>query len=530
MRGRSLAATLALAFGVTTLAVFVLVGSFLYLALEKQIKAQDDLDIVLAARHARRLVQELDTAQGIREHGDRLTSLVLGNEAMSMEVFGPDGSMAIEHNAGETFALPDGTASSAAATTSNAPRASIAPDEASEASKAGDTNDANNTNDPGETAEAGGVGTIAALPPLTRIAAAARITEMDIGIWTGRNGAPIRGILADARLRDGDTATVLIARNMNDRWRLLDRYRDKLNLAGAAGVILAVLLSYLLIRAAMRPLRDIAASAAGVTVNRLNTRITVARVPSELEALVNALNAMLERVDRGFQHLSRFTADLAHDMRTPLANMRGAAEVALARPRSTEEYESLLASNLEECDRLARMIENVLFLARAEHPQFVKHMREFDAGQELTRIAEYFEGIADDAHVSVRVTGTALLTADLELFRRAVSNLLANAIRYTPPGGEIVLEVHASADTVRVAVSNQGQPIAPEHLERIFDRFYRIDPSRSALPSTGSSQASTGSTGLGLAIVRTIMELHGGTVHAESDAQSTRFVLTFRRV
>ena len=524
MRGRSLAATLALAFGVTTLAVFMLVGSFLYLALEKQIKAQDDLDIVLAARHARRLAQELDTSKGIREHGDRLTSIVLGNEAMSMEVFGPDGRMAIEHNAGETFPAPGGTASSAASTVSRAPDASIALDEASETSEAGDFHD------PGETAEAGGVETIAALPPLTRIPASARITDVDIGAWTGRNGAPIRGILADARLHDGDTATVLIARNMSDRWRLLDRYRDKLNIAGAAGVMLAMLLSYLLIRAAMRPLRDIAASAGRVTVNRLNTRITVARVPSELEALVNALNAMLERVDRGFQHLSRFTADLAHDMRTPLSNMRGAAEVALARPRATEEYESLLASNLEECDRLSRMIENVLFLARAEHPQFVKHMCEFDAGQELTRIAEYFEGIADDANVRVQVTGAATLTADLELFRRAVSNLLANAIRYTPRGGEIVLDAAESGEEVRVTVSNEGQPIAHEHLERIFDRFYRIDPSRSSLPSTGSSQGSTGSTGLGLAIVRTIMELHGGSVRAESDTRGTCFILTFRRV
>ncbi|MFM0641435.1 heavy metal sensor histidine kinase [Paraburkholderia metrosideri] len=521
MRGRSLAATLALAFGVTTLAVFVLVGSFLYLALEKQIKAQDDLDIVLAARHARRLAQELDASKGIREHGERLASTVLGNEAMSMEVFGPDGRMAIEHNAGETFPASGGTAGSAASTASNAPDASVA------SNGTGDTRD---PSDAGETAEAGGVETIAALPPLTRIAASARITEVDIGAWTGRNGAPIRGILADARLHDGDTATVLIARNMSDRWRLLDRYRDKLNIAGAAGVLLAMLLSYLLIRAAMRPLRDIAASAGLVTVNRLNTRITVARVPSELETLVASLNAMLERVDLGFQRLSRFTADLAHDMRTPLANMRGAAEVALARPRSADEYESVLASNLEECDRLSRMIENVLFLARAEHPQFVKHMREFDAVQELTRIAEYFEGIADDANVRVQVTGTAMLTADLELFRRAVSNLLANAIRYTPRGGEITLDARTSAGEVRVTVSNQGQPIAAEHLERIFDRFYRIDPSRSALPSSGSSQGSTGSTGLGLAIVRTIMELHGGTVHAESDAQSTRFVLTFRRV
>ncbi|MGF6855923.1 heavy metal sensor histidine kinase [Paraburkholderia sp. CI3] len=524
MRGRSLAATLALAFGVTTLAVFVLVGSFLYLALEKQIKAQDDLDIVLAARHARRLVEELDTSEGIREHGDRLSSIVLGNEAMSMEVFGPDGRMAIEHNAGETFAAQGGAASSAASAAPNAPDASAAPNGTSEAGTASDLHD------PGETAEAGGVKTIAALPPLTRIPATARITDVDIGNWTGRNGAPIRGILTDARLHNGDTATVLIARNMSDRWRLLDRYRDKLNLAGAAGVILAMLLSYLLIRAALRPLRDIAASAGLVTVNRLNTRITVARVPSELEALVNALNAMLGRVEHGFQRLSRFTADLAHDMRTPISNMRGAAEVALARPRSSDEYESLLASNLEECDRLSRMIENVLFLARAEHPQFVKHMRKFDAGQELTRIAEYFEGIADDANVRVQVTGAATLTADLELFRRAASNLLANAIRYTPTGGEIALDVRASADAVRVTVSNEGRPIAAEHLERIFDRFYRVDPSRSSLPSSGMSQGSTGSTGLGLAIVRTIMELHGGTVHAESDAQSTRFVLTFRRV
>jgi two-component system heavy metal sensor histidine kinase CusS len=484
MRGRSLAATLALAFGVTTLAVFVLVGSFLYLGLEKQINAQDDLDIVLAARHARRLMEELESAQGIGEHGERLTSIVLGNAAMSMEVFGPDGNRALAHNIAQTFANADATS---------------------------------------------GAASVAVLPPLARVAATARITETDIGDWRGRAGAPIRGILTDVRLRNGDTASVLLARNMSDRWLLLDRYRDRLHLAGVAGVLLAMLLGYLLIRAALRPLREIAASASLVTVNRLDTRIAVARVPRELEALVTALNAMLERVEQGFERLSRFTADLAHDMRTPLANMRGAAEVALARPRSVDEYESLLASNLEECDRLSRMIENVLFLARAEHPQFVKHMREFDAARELTHVADYFEGIAEEAKVRVHVSGAATLRADLELFRRAVSNLLANAIRYTPPGGEIVLDANASFDAVRVTVSNEGQPIAADNLERIFDRFYRVDPSRSTLPSSALSQGSIGSTGLGLAIVRSIMELHGGSVHAESDARSTRFVLTFKR-
>ncbi|HEX3638458.1 MAG TPA: heavy metal sensor histidine kinase [Paraburkholderia sp.] len=508
MRGRSLAATLAIAFGVTTLAVFVLVGSYLYLALERQIKTQDNLDIVLAARHARRLAQELETPKGIREHSDRLTSIVLGNEAMSMEVFGPDGNEVIEHNAAGAFA---------------------APRTANEAGSASATGVTSATSVTGGTSPTSGALIITALPPLERVPASARITEADIGEWMGRNGAPIRGVLTDVRLRNGDTASVLVARNMSDRWLLLDRYRDELKLAGTAGLLLAIVLSYLLIRAALRPLRDIAASASLVTVNRLHTRIEAARVPSELKALVSALNAMFERVELGFQRLSRFTADLAHDMRTPLSNMRGAAEVALARPRSVDEYETLLASNLEECDRLSRMIESVLFLARAEHPQFVKRMREFGAALELKHIADYFEGIAEEAHVTMRVSGAASLTADLELFRRAVSNLLANAIRYTPRGGEIVLDAAASAAAVRITVSNPGQPIAAEHLERIFDRFYRIDPSRSTLPSAGLSQASTGSTGLGLAIVRTIMELHGGTVRAESDEHGTRFILTFLR-
>jgi two-component system heavy metal sensor histidine kinase CusS len=477
MAARSLTATLALAFAGTTLLVFALVGSVLYFALDRQVKQQDDLDIVLIARHTRRLAQELNTLDELRSHGDRLTSQVLGNLALSMEVRDPQRKLLFEHN---TAAIADTTTPSPAL--------------------------------------------------MKRIGASQRITEADIAEWRTSKDVPVRGLAADAMLRDGTPVTIIIARNMADRWRLLDRYRDRLYVAGLAGMLLAFLMSWLLVRESLRPLREMARSAATVTVDKLHTRIEADGAPNELAALIASLNAMLDRLHGGFERMSQYTADLAHDMRTPLGNMRGATEVALARPRSTEEYESLLASNLEECDRLARMIENVLFLARAEHPQFVKHMREFDAAQELTRIAEYFEGIAEEANVSVQVSGSAMLTADLELFRRAVSNLLANAIRYTPRGGEIALDVHAFADRVRVTVSNQGQPIASEHLERIFDRFYRIDPSRSALPSSGESQGSPGSTGLGLAIVRTIMELHGGTVHAESDARGTRFVLTFRRV
>ncbi|WP_025598451.1 heavy metal sensor histidine kinase [Burkholderia sp. WSM2230] len=492
MRGRSLTATLALAFGGTTLAVFALVGSFVYLALDHQIKAQDDLDIVLATRHARRLAEELEALGGIREHGDRLVSTVLGNEAMSMVVTDRQGNVLISHNLANA---PTGSAASASSAGSAAAGLSAAG--------------------------------AAPLPRVAPVPAGARITEASIADWRDSAGAPIRGIVAAAQLRNGEIANLLIARNMTDRWLLLDRYRDKLHLAGAAGVVLAFMLGYLLIRAALRPLRDIAASAGSVTVDRLHTRISVAHVPLELETLVASLNAMLQRMEDGFQRQSRFTADLAHDMRTPLGNMRGATEVALARPRSLEEYEALLASNLEECDRLSRMIENVLFLARAEHPQFVKHMRSFDVVQELTHIAEYFEGVADEANVTVKVTGHGMLTADLELFRRAVNNLLVNAIRYTPPRGRITLDAQAGERRMQIVVANEGEPVAPEHLERIFDRFYRVDPSRSTLRPSGATREATGSAGLGLAIVRTIMELHNGTVRAASDASGTRFILSF---
>jgi two-component system heavy metal sensor histidine kinase CusS len=356
---------------------------------------------------------------------------------------------------------------------------------------------------------------------MIRVPIDARITEQSITEWRISGNRALRGIASDLRLRDGSTVTAIVSRDMADRWLLLDRYRDRLYAFGLGGMLLAFALGWMLSREALRPLREIAASAATITVERLDTRIEVDNVPSELRALTRSLNAMLDRLHRGFERLSQYTADLAHDMRTPLGNLRGSTEVALARERSVDEYQALLASNLEECERLSRMIESVLFLARAEHPHFVTRLRELDAAAELTLIAQYFEGVADDAGIRLCVTGQATLHADTELFRRAVNNLLANAIRYTPRGKEIVLQAMQVPNGTKVTVANEGTPIDPALLERIFDRFYRADPARTTDPK------SAGSAGLGLAIVRTIMELHGGTVRAESDAVGTRFVLTF---
>lgn len=479
MPRRSLSTTLALAFAGTTFAVFTLVGSALYFALAKQVTQQDDLDIVLAARHTRRLAQELKSLDDVRAHEDRLVSQVLGNEALTMMVLGPEHVRVFEHNNDDHVIVPE-----------QRPRLFA-----------------------------------------HRAMAAARITGNEVVEWHVAPDTRVRGLAVDAQLLDGSKIAIVIARNMNDRWYLLDYYRDRLYAFGLGGVLLAFLISWLLVRKSLEPLREIAGHASRITVDRLDTRIEVTHTPSELHALMTSLNAMLTRLDDGFQRLSQYTADLAHDMRTPVGNMRGATEVALSRARSQDEYEAVLESNLEECDRISRMIENVLFIARAEHPQFVTTLHEINAFDELARIADYFEGVADDNHVTIRVTGdrTATLRADGELFRRAVNNLLANALRYTPAGGEITLDarsmpaMHRHPEAVRITVANPGNPIDPALLNRIFDRFYRVDPARS------NAGASTGSAGLGLAIVRTIMELHRGSACAESDDVSTRFILTFAK-
>ncbi|AOR72523.1 two-component sensor histidine kinase [Burkholderia stabilis] len=480
--GRSLGATLALAFGATTLAVFALVGAYVYTGLERQVSAQDDLDIVLAARHTRRLAGELDSLDAVRAHADRLTSQVLGNAALSLAVVDGQGNVLARHNVERTELedLPDASSPARPAL----PDADLLP------------------------------------PHATPVPANERITAERIVTWAADGGTSVRGVVAEAELRDHAKIRIAVARNMSDRAELLDGYRDKLKIAGGLGALLAMLLSYWLIRTSLAPLREIVANTGRITVDKLDTRLDASRAPRELTALVDAQNAMLGRLQQAFGHLSQFSADLAHDLRTPLNNMRGATEVALARPRSPDEYQALLESNLEEYDRLARMIENVLFLARAEHPGFVTRQRAFDVHDELERIAGYFEGLADEAGSTLRVDGRGRLTADLELFRRAVSNLLANALRYTPAGGVIALRVDETADAVCVVVSNPGEPIDPALLPRIFDRFVRGDPARSGgVPG--------GTAGLGLAIVRSVMELHGGTARVESDAAGTRFILTF---
>ncbi|WP_020657071.1 heavy metal sensor histidine kinase [Massilia niastensis] len=314
----------------------------------------------------------------------------------------------------------------------------------------------------------------------------------------------------------------------HDDAELLHRYAGTLVIAVAVGAGLATVLGFVIVRRGLRPLHDVISKANDISAHRLKTRLSVDAVPAELREAGVALNAMLDRLEEGVQRLSGFAADLAHDMRTPINNLMVETQVALSRPRNVEEYQALLASNLEEYDRLSRMIENTLFLARADNAQVRLDREMLDAHAELQRIRDYFEILAEEAGVVLELApaepGGSQVYAEPILFQRAVSNLMSNAIAHTPEGGRVSLAVASAAppgaesETV-ITISNTGAGIPSDRLERIFDRYYRGDETRFACGY---------STGLGLAIVRAIMNLHAGSVAADSQpGRLTTFTLRF---
>lgn len=260
----------------------------------------------------------------------------------------------------------------------------------------------------------------------------------------------------------------------------------------------------------LRPLRKIVQAAKVITSANLAYRIPMDPPwPPELEDLVRVFNDMLQRLDAAFTRLARFSADIAHELRNPVNNLMGEMEVCLTRERRSGEYRATLESGLEECRRLAGLIENLLFIARAENAETILYAQWFDVREVCTRLLELQTHAAGARGVRFAYEGDAQLYADPLLFRQALDNLLANAIRYSPAGTEVRVKVRGpAADYLEIEVSDQGEGIPTEHLPHVFERFYQADPSR-ARQGQG--------TGLGLAIVRSIMELHGGEVSVHSE-------------
>ena len=294
---------------------------------------------------------------------------------------------------------------------------------------------------------------------------------------------------------------------------LLARYRERLWIVLGMSLILCSLGGYLIARSGMRPIENIGRIAARIRATTLHERIATERLPAELSGLADIFNDMLDRLEQAFRHISQFSDDVAHELRTPVNNLRGEIEVALGRQRSGEEYRDVLESCLEESARISRVIQTLLFLARADMSAETLQREKIEVGEELRKVQSYYEAAAAEAGVELCLSADAVIHAELDrtLFQQAIGNLISNALAYTPAGGTVRLGAQAEHGTVVVSVADTGCGIAPEHLPRVFERFYRVDQVR---------RTSAQHAGLGLAVVKSIVTRHGG--HLEIDSEVGR--------
>jgi two-component system heavy metal sensor histidine kinase CusS len=275
----------------------------------------------------------------------------------------------------------------------------------------------------------------------------------------------------------------------------------------------------LITRKGLRPLHSMAYTAECITIECLSQRINILEWPVEFTSLGNAFNKMLNGLDEAFKRLSQCTSELAHELRTPINNLLGQTEVALSRPRTETEYRYLLGSNYEEYQRIGKLVESILFLSKANNPHTKIQRTIFNVADELSSLCEYYQLLASEKNIKIRILGSAFLYGDQILFRRAVSNLVENSVHYTPPNGNVSIEVQASKTEIKLSVIDTGIGIIKENVDLIFDRFYRVDHKHIHTDD---------GLGLGLSIVRVIMDLHKGYIKIDSNVGvGTRIDLFF---
>jgi two-component system heavy metal sensor histidine kinase CusS len=316
--------------------------------------------------------------------------------------------------------------------------------------------------------------------------------------------------------------TVQIAVDATSHYALLQSYRRRTIVALVFTLLLASLVGYRIARRGLEPVERIGETLRRIHSSTLYERLDPSGLPIELSLLATTCNEMLDGLEESFAKLSRFSADIAHELRTPINNLRGEVEVALARPRSEEEYRSVLGSCLEESQRLSKLIASLLFLARADGAAIQARKQPLDLAGEIRAVAEFYEALATETGISLTVetVGDLVTPVDRSLFQSALGNLVENALAATPRGGRVTVRAERVGQQVRIDVADTGRGIAAENLSRVFDRLYRADAAR-----TGKS--ASGGAGLGLAIVKSIATLHGGTVSIRS-AESSGTIATLQ--
>ncbi len=283
--------------------------------------------------------------------------------------------------------------------------------------------------------------------------------------------------------------------------------------AGAAA--LSGILGWAAVRRGLLPLRTMREQAQVVTAQQLNRRVQMDSVPIELAELAQSLNDMLARLEEAFDRLSDFSSDIAHELRTPVSNLMTETQVALTRARTADEYRSILESNAEELDHMARMISDMLLLAKAENSLEAANCTTLSLASEVSALFDYYDAVAEEKGLHLTLEGDASVSADRLMLRRAIGNVLSNAIRHSAPNTTLRVQISSNEDQISLSLENTGDLIPPEYLDRIFDRFFRVDSAR---------QRSDG-TGLGLAIAKSIIGAHGGVIYATSSENLTTFTI-----
>lgn len=342
-------------------------------------------------------------------------------------------------------------------------------------------------------------------------------SSVDVGrlhVW--RDGEHMyRGAVLEAHPETPEF-TIATAIDMGFHSRFMERFdRAAWGIMGCVGV-LTMVAAWLGVRHGLAPLHALSMDIRAIRADLLQTRLDPARVPRELSELVESFNEMLREIESGYLRLTNFSAEIAHELRTPLTNMITQTQVAVGTMRDAREYRDLLYSNLEEQERLARMVSDMLLIAQAEHGLMQPSTEAMDAFTEIHAVLAYIDALAEERGISFSVLGsTASIRADRSMLRRALSNLLSNAVRHSSDGSVVSVGVSQPLEgRVRIDVVNSGATIPAEQLPHLFERFYRGD---------SSERRRREGTGLGLAIVRGIIEAQDGNVAVESRDGVTTF-------
>ncbi|MBL4820599.1 MAG: heavy metal sensor histidine kinase [Gammaproteobacteria bacterium] len=309
--------------------------------------------------------------------------------------------------------------------------------------------------------------------------------------------------------------TIVVAAAMDFHLRFMTSFSKILWSIIAGACLITVLAAWVAVRQGHAPIHYLSSKIRDISSDRLDMRLAADEVPVELAELVSTFNSMIDGMEELFQRLSNFSADIAHELRTPITNLTTQTQVALSKARNAEEYREILYSNLEEYERMTRLVNDLLMLAKTDSgllkPMFVDLV--LDA--EIKALFDYFEAWTEEKNISLKLTGNCrIVQGDRSMIRMAMSNLLSNAIRHTPQNESITVSLRTAGDYTLITIENPGTEIPAEYLPKIFDRFYQVDASRRGEGA-----------GLGLAIVKSIIDIHDGNVFATSHNGITKFTI-----